>query len=58
MLQRLSTLAGGLRAVGAPRAALPSLARHVRMYGFGSHVNDNGERARCGVAACSALLAA
>lgn len=44
MLQRLSTLSGGLRAVGGPRA-LPALARQVRLYGFGSHVNDNGERA-------------
>ena len=43
MLQRLCKLSGGLSAVGGSRAALPALARHVRMYGFGSHVSDNGE---------------
>lgn len=52
MLQRLSTLSGGLRAVGGPRAALPALARHVRMYGFGSHVSDNGEAWQGSAARC------
>ncbi len=52
MLQRLSTLSGGLRAVGGPWAALPALARHVRMYGFGSHVSDNGEAWQGSAARC------
>lgn len=52
MLQRLSTLSGGLRAVGGSRAALPALARQVRLYGFGSHVSDNGERLQCAGARC------
>ena len=47
MLQQVLLSQGRAHAVLGTRGLLPSL-RHVRAYGFGSHVSDNDPGDRCG----------